>query len=53
MLNTFEIFYYQRFSPSRSVFPKLFELADHKPLHNTLADQKILKTNSADHEIEI
>jgi len=37
----------------KSVFPKLFELADHKKLNKKLADQKILKTNSADHEKEI
>ncbi len=37
----------------KSVFHKLFELADHKKLNKKLADKKILKTNSGDHEIEI
>jgi hypothetical protein len=36
-----------------SVFPKLFDLADHKTLNKTLADQKVLYTKSTDYEIEI
>jgi hypothetical protein len=41
------------FSKIQKISFELFELLDHKTLNKTLADQKLLKTNSADHEIDI
>ena len=36
----------------RTVFPKLFQLADQKSMKNFYADHKISKNNYADHQIE-
>ena len=38
---------------SKTVFPKLSEVADHKTYNKMLTGQNILEANAADHEVEI